>query len=77
MGDCLQFEIEAGYVWRQNFRCLERQPSGYKENDGFASCCFATPVTDTHITMRPCIHPFVESAVGVIVTLVCEFHGPL
>lgn len=38
---------------------------------------YCNPLTDTQITVRPCIRPFVESAVGVIVTLVSEFHGPL
>jgi hypothetical protein len=38
-------------------------------------CC--NPLTDTHITVRLCIRPFVESTVGVIVTLISEFRGPL
>jgi hypothetical protein len=35
------------------------------------------PLTDTHITVRPRIRPFADSAVDVIVTLLSDIRGSL
>jgi hypothetical protein len=55
----------------------ERQPSGFKDSNGFPICCIATLLTDTHVTVRPCIRPFADSAIDVIVTLLSDIRGPL
>jgi hypothetical protein len=58
MGDCLHFEIESPYIWRQKFWYQERQPSGYKQSDGFPSCYIATPLL---IRTLLCVHVSVRS----------------
>ena len=56
---------------------MEREQSGFIGSDGLPTCYIVTPLIDTPTAVRPCIRPFVDSTVRVIVTLISDIRGPL